>query len=164
MCNFYLQRRYILYKVVSSFFILIMYFFFASSAVTEEIQVNLKELSQLRWKNRVVVVFDEQENDQVLSMLNQQAEGLNDRDIIWFVVDNNNIQSNYNREIFSTFIASLQSLRLIGDEEKTQEVILIGKDGGVKNRSKELDFNDLYRLIDGMPMRQQELRGRRGLR
>lgn len=154
-----------MYKLILSFFVLIMHFvFFASPAVMGEIQDNLKELSQLRWENRVVVVFAEQENDQVLSMLNQQVEGLNDRDIIWFVVNNNNIQSNYNREISGAFIASLQSLRSIGHEEKTQEAILIGKDGGVKNRSKELDFNDLYRLIDGMPMRQQELRGRRELR
>jgi hypothetical protein len=39
------------------------------------------------------------------------------------------------------------------------EVILIGKDGGVKLRAKTpISIQELFSLIDAMPMRRQELR------
>jgi len=38
------------------------------------------------------------------------------------------------------------------------QVLLIGKDGGVKLRSSEpVSMKDLFGLIDSMPMRQQEM-------
>ena len=150
-----------MHKRLAFFFILIAcpVFLTASPAITET-NIVLKELSLLRWKNRVVLVWLAQEDTHVLSILDQQAQALNDRDIVWFVLNNKNIRSNYTGEISNVFIDSLQALRSTKNEEKAQEVILIGKDGGIKSRSKELDFKDLYRLIDGMPMRQQERRSR----
>jgi hypothetical protein len=39
------------------------------------------------------------------------------------------------------------------------EIILIGKDGGVKLRSKTpISLEELFSLIDAMPMRRQEMR------
>ena len=39
------------------------------------------------------------------------------------------------------------------------EIVLIGKDGGVKLRSKTpLDVETLYAVIDAMPMRRREMR------
>ncbi|WP_202405758.1 MULTISPECIES: DUF4174 domain-containing protein [Halomonadaceae] len=37
-------------------------------------------------------------------------------------------------------------------------VVLIGKDGGVKQRSRGLDVAGIFSLIDTMPMRQREMR------
>ena len=43
------------------------------------------------------------------------------------------------------------------------EVLLIGKDGGVKLRQSEpVEACKLYRLIDGMPMRRREIRDAEG--
>jgi hypothetical protein len=40
------------------------------------------------------------------------------------------------------------------------EVILIGKDGGVKKRKTELMSTDgLFAIVDAMPMRQSEMKG-----
>jgi hypothetical protein len=38
--------------------------------------------------------------------------------------------------------------------------LLIGKDGGVKARAREaVPLDEVFRQIDSMPMRQQEMRG-----
>jgi hypothetical protein len=42
------------------------------------------------------------------------------------------------------------------------EIVLIGLDGGVKLRQNEfLGCEDLFAIIDGMPMRRRELKGNR---
>lgn len=40
-------------------------------------------------------------------------------------------------------------------------VLLIGKDGGVKSRSSDLDLEATFGLIDQMPMRREEIRRKR---
>ena len=43
------------------------------------------------------------------------------------------------------------------------QVVLVGKDGGVKERrSREFPIEELFGIIDAMPMRQQEMRDRSG--
>jgi bifunctional DNA-binding transcriptional regulator/antitoxin component of YhaV-PrlF toxin-antitoxin module len=38
-------------------------------------------------------------------------------------------------------------------------IILVGKDGGIKlNRAEHSQLNDIFALIDAMPMRQEEMR------
>ena len=38
-------------------------------------------------------------------------------------------------------------------------VILVGKDGGVKlRRNEQVNLNEIFLLIDGMPMRREEMR------
>jgi hypothetical protein len=41
------------------------------------------------------------------------------------------------------------------------DVLLLGKDGGVKNVATHLDLANLFRLIDSMPMRKFEMKTRR---
>ena len=53
-----------------------------------------------------------------------------------------------------------QSLRDKFDIARSENtVILIGKDGGIKlNRQDQTRLEDLFALIDAMPMRQEEMR------
>jgi hypothetical protein len=54
---------------------------------------------------------------------------------------------------------SVQAIRKrFGVKVGTFQVLLIGKDGGVKLRSSgPVSMKDLFGLIDSMPMRQQEM-------
>jgi len=58
---------------------------------------------------------------------------------------------------------SVQAIRKrLGVQAGTFQVLLIGKDGGVKLRSREpVSVNDLFGLIDSMPMRQQEMESKK---
>jgi hypothetical protein len=50
----------------------------------------------------------------------------------------------------------------LGLKTGTFQVVLIGKDGGVKLRSSEpVSMKDLFGLIDSMPMRQQEMESKK---
>jgi hypothetical protein len=58
--------------------------------------------------------------------------------------------------------SSVESLRArLGLAEQDRLVILIGKDGGVKRRAAlNTELREIFRQIDGMPMRQQEIRAK----
>ena len=117
----------------------------------------LQELSQLQWKKRVVLLFLNDENKDVVQMLKHQEMELIDRHIAWFVIDGTQVHSNYDGDISQSFVSSLKEMRSKIDETKSQQVILIGKDGGIKDKNDTLDFQGLYALIDGMPMRRSEM-------
>ena len=115
-------------------------------------------LRDFRWKNRIVLVFspnDQNENSRQWEELISFPEDLVDRDIIL-------IRVYENRSI------SLPKVRLTLDPETLRsyyhnkgenELLLIGKDGGVKLRT--LDFiksQEIFDLIDSMPMRISEMK------
>ncbi len=54
--------------------------------------------------------------------------------------------------------------RLRSDQQMEFEVVLIGKDGGVKARTSDPEaLKDFLTLIDSMPMRRAEMRSREGM-
>jgi len=110
-------------------------------------------LEDLRWKNRVVLLFaDGAEN---LSLKAQQKFikkdklGYEDREL---VVISDIIGDKNRSDLRSKFNIS----------EKGFTFILIGKDGGEKlRRNTVVQSIDLFDLIDSMPMRQSEMRNRK---
>lgn len=82
---------------------------------------------------------------QQLDLLDSAAKGVKERDIVVKVVDSGDaLHSKY-----KVPAASFQ-------------VILVGKDGGEKHRSKRvMTMQELFALIDAMPMRQSEMKQRR---
>ena len=93
------------------------------------------DLSKYRWKNRVLVVATPSESDPAFSeqkaRFKANAAAMTERDL---VVE-------------------------IQPGADTFQVTLIGKDGGRKWRQSDpLDMDTLFALIDGMPMRQSEMR------
>lgn len=123
-------------------------------------ELNQVGLDEYRWKNRLVLIFAPSGKDSSYLKQKSEFEGksyeLEDRNIILIElleagrsmlaeVPLNNEQQSFLRkkfEIIDDFV-----------------FILIGKDGTVKLRAKEpVLSDDLFGLIDSMPMRKEEMR------
>ncbi|MFK8015208.1 MAG: CIA30 family protein [Gammaproteobacteria bacterium] len=103
------------------------------------------------WKHRVLVLSAPSQEDQTLMAQLEQIEktqsDFEDRDMMAVVV------------VDSEQSAAAQTLRDRFDFDSGQfELRLLGKDGGTKYSASTLtDINEIYALIDTMPMRQQEI-------
>ena len=49
-------------------------------------------------------------------------------------------------------------------ESEEPAAVLVGKDGGEKDRRRELDLERIFGMVDAMPMRRREMEGRSGER
>ncbi|MEO0751361.1 MAG: DUF4174 domain-containing protein [Pseudomonadota bacterium] len=109
------------------------------------------DLSSLIWEKRPVVVFADSPNDprfiQQMDFINDRLDALDERDVI--------VLTDTARDSDS---ALRQKLRPRGFM-----LVMIGKDGTVYLRKPlPWDVREISRVIDKMPMRQQEVRDRRG--
>lgn len=104
-------------------------------------------LSSYRWKNRVLVLSASSSDD--VSLVKQRAVLASDR------------SGCSERELVAVEILGEQRAKARKDLRLGEgfSAVLIGKDGGVKLRSdKPVTLDELYALIDAMPMRQREAR------
>ena len=129
----------------------------------------IDDIDEFEWENRIILVNATLDNNgsrntELQTLLGQNVE-IEDRDIIWFFISSKpnssnqnefNIQTNSTRKLTPTFKNQIYSLV----QNKSQQVILIGKDGGIKSRSKTLNLSDLFSQIDMMPMRILEMQQR----
>ncbi len=113
--------------------------------------------SQFTWRNRVLVVFGENADPQVrrqIAALKEQTDALGARDMVVLQVTPDSVTP-----VFGT-AGELQPAQLRKDLKVTDdrfEIVLIGKDGGVKLRSKDVVSDaEVFDLIDRMPMRRAE--------
>jgi hypothetical protein len=126
-------------------------------------------LSEYQWNQRVLLLFHGEQDrsglfpQQMAALLTHQAE-LAERDVIFFQLMKEEgtgpgIGFNVPR-IFSEQIELLRQYYSVSPQEFT--IILVGKDGSEKLRKRNqiLSTQELFSIIDGMPMRQQELRER----
>ncbi|MCC5941958.1 MAG: DUF4174 domain-containing protein [Balneolaceae bacterium] len=135
-------------------------FLLSSMAIqpNDPIDVNL---SDYRWENRVLILYansalDDQYTNQ-MQVFSNHRDGMEERDLIIISLFNEGSSFLGDKTI------SLQSTEsLIGKfapDEETYKLILIGKDGGVKLQSEStITAENLFGLIDSMPMRRQEMR------
>jgi hypothetical protein len=103
-------------------------------------------LDELRWKNRILVISapstENSAYSQQLKYTSQEQAEFKERDLV--TID---LAQHPNSSI----------CRSLGLDAATFNVLLIGKDGGVKLRSPNpVTPRELYELIDAMPMRQRE--------
>lgn len=133
--------------------ILMLSMFFYSSALTAgttmfySLPPDTASLEQYQWHSRPVVIFAPSKKDadyvRQIAMLEQSKADLADRDII-VLSDTSPAASGQLRSQF---------------KPDGFEVVLVGKDGGVKIRQKTpLTSEDLLATIDRMPMRKANLR------
>ena len=116
---------------------------------------NLKSITELKWQHRIILIKEDTSCDQhIKSLINAKLE-INDRHILWFLICNNKLETNYAGTVDSDFINNISNKFFVNNNDK---VILIGKDGGVKRRTESLNLIGLFALIDTMPMRQSEMR------
>ena len=127
--------------------------------------MNAKNLDELRWNERVVIIYAPKGSEKQLgrqeALLRLHNVELTERDITQLVVRTPAESS-----------AAADQLRGGGTPAENAEIVkrfklsgagftvlLIGKDGGEKLRSHEIVSPEtLCQLIDSMPMRQEEMR------
>ena len=115
-------------------------------------------LDSLRWKHRVILVFAREPfRSTAVANLNEYAAEIEDREIAWFVLDEVDLDTNYDGKLERELRVDLME-RYFNPIPSDPVVLLIGKDGALKSRSSELDLEATFGLIDLMPMRQEEMR------
>ncbi|MBN2647682.1 MAG: DUF4174 domain-containing protein [Thiotrichales bacterium] len=114
----------------------------------------VENLTPFLWQNRILLIRAGADAKTWQSLLQEHQAQIEERHIYWFIVDQSPVSSNFTGVLGSDFAAHLQQHYAFAEDR----VLLIGKDGGIKERSEVLDFNFIYAKIDAMPMRQQEMR------
>ncbi|MEM1118898.1 MAG: DUF4174 domain-containing protein [Bacteroidota bacterium] len=123
-----------------------------------------QNLQQHRWKNRLLLIKTESETsakfqDQLANIKNEN-QSLAERKLVVYQFTGDNFELTDFREPASNKEGKMSTtlVKKLFRKEATFEVVLIGLDGGIKLRQTEvLPMKDLYAIIDGMPMRRQEL-------
>jgi hypothetical protein len=120
-------------------------------------------LEQYQWKNRLILLFgpaSESSVEEQIAELEKDPSEIRDRDLLIFHIDGDEVNFIGNSPNTSLSAERLRNRYNIGEQEF--RYILIGKDGRVKLNKKEFVPNEnLYSIIDAMPMRQREMRKRK---
>ena len=115
--------------------------------------INSSPLEKYLWKNRIVITFSPSRNNTernyFINSINRNLCKFNSRNIIHFDFIFN--EKNQEIEKFESFF---ENLSLSTSEFR---LILIGKDGGIKLNSRKISLEEIFSLIDTMPMRQEEM-------
>ncbi|MGD1842832.1 MAG: DUF4174 domain-containing protein [Thermonemataceae bacterium] len=124
-----------------------------------------QQLEEHQWENRVLIVktTDEQSQkyQQQLKEFKKATEGLSERKLVLYQVVGNSYQlTDYQNPQANTSGKVSQALnQKFLKEKELFEVILIGLDGGVKRQKTTLlTQEELFGLIDAMPMRKAEMK------
>lgn len=129
---------------------------FASGAQSEPFR-----LDDLRWKQRVLLVFAPDDSHphfkQQLQRWQRAEDGMKERDLVWVPLVAGKPTTVLGMDLGSDVQRSLRIRYRANANSFT--VVLLGRDGGEKlHRTEPVEAIDLFRLIDSMPMRQQEMR------
>ena len=141
----------------------VVFFLLLFAGIAQITMAQNDPLQAYRWTHRLLLVFtpnDATDSAQSLrAALDREACGLAERDMLvaWFSAMDG---SRLGGETISDGIVALLRARLdVAAGE--YGVFLIGKDGGVKGRYAETSvLEEIFALIDGMPMRRAEMRSR----
>ncbi|WP_413693495.1 DUF4174 domain-containing protein [Psychromonas sp. KJ10-2] len=114
---------------------------------------NLNNISELMWKNRVILLLSSDDDKRNQQLFAKYEEAVIDRNLVWFIVQDTQVISNYQGGISKQFVERIKDTFPLNK----YRVLLIGKDGGIKSRAQQLDITELISTIDSMPMRQQEM-------
>lgn len=114
-----------------------------------------------KWQNRAIVVFTDSENSDKFKAQKKELmagmKGFEDRKLV--LLHSTPEKFRKSLPVDSEWMQDAGIYDEMLDKEADFEVILIGLDGGVKLRQREiLESKHLFSLIDSMPMRQAELR------
>ena len=123
-------------------------------------QVLAYDLSEHEWRHRLLFLIapsvDNQELAAQQQYLDRRRDAFLDRDILVFQLFPNQ-GSLSGAELSPVEVRNLRERLGVAAEDRL--VILIGKDGGIKRRAElDTDLREIFRLIDAMPMRREEMR------
>jgi len=121
-----------------------------------------QSLDQYRWKSRLVLLFtpspDNPMFERQVKLLSEQAEALEERKLVLLFITPNGKFEHNDRFLKKAVVSKLYD-KFDANQDQF-ELILVGLDGYDKFRAVNqiTPPSVLNSLIDGMPMRQQELR------
>jgi Domain of unknown function (DUF4174) len=118
-------------------------------------------MEKYRWENRIVLIFSPSEKNeayrQQLSSLVEGEKGIEERDIVIFKIFEDKGITPENEQLTKNICEQLR--QEFGIKKEQFCVILIGKDGGEKYRKSTILSNEnLFAIIDAMPMRRTEMK------
>ncbi|MGQ9921212.1 MAG: DUF4174 domain-containing protein [Desulfobacca sp.] len=122
------------------------------------------DLKQYQWRQRVLLLFapaaDHPAYQGLVRELQEQANGVRERHLVVLPILEQGESLSPFQEIAPAEARALRQRFAIRPGAFT--VVLVGKDGGVKlQREGQVALAEIFGLIDGMPMRQQERRQQR---
>jgi hypothetical protein len=114
-------------------------------------------LYSYKWHNRVVIFNELAQDKQLVNTLEQHKTHIEQRDIIWFVIATETMFTNAANPFPVTAINNAIKQFNVSQGD----MALIGKDGTLKFRTHHLNMDELFSVIDAMPMRQREMQHQR---
>ena len=117
-------------------------------------QPPVNQLETFAWQNRLIIMHQIKHEGEVLALLKQQQHAIEDRDIVWMIINQDQMTSNHSVKMGEALIQQIQDRY----QPQNNEVLLVGKDGGLKSRFSGLQLQAIFAEIDRMPMRQAEMR------
>lgn len=119
------------------------------------------DFDQFKWKNRLLFLFASERNDPVFRGLQKEISAreneVDDRDLVIFEILEFGPSRMNTAQIDPQTSASLR--KQFDIPPKTFTLILLGKDGGIKlKRNDRVKLDEIFTLIDSMPMRKEEMR------
>ena len=118
----------------------------------------LIHINDLKWINRILIVKNDKEFD-FYKKYDSYLKDFEERDFILINIKGKNTFIN-NTEMSKYFTKSV--FEKINDLNDTKYLILIGKDGQVKNfYSSKIKIENIFYDVDRMPMRKYEMETRK---
>lgn len=125
-------------------------------------------LNEHLWKNRIIIIKTLNNNSlkfkkQIKEFENQDEELAERKLVIYHLIKDNLFLIDYQTDSKISFSnTEHKKNKLLDNPVNGFEIILIGLDGSVKIQRKEVvEINQLYSIIDAMPMRQIEMKNKR---
>ena len=131
-----------------------------------ELSSNVKKsLDAYKWNNRLLLVFAPNEDSPTYQQQMQRFQGkqadLSERDLLVFELLAQGTSRVNGQSITPEEAAQVRQRFNVGSQDF--RVILVGKDGTAKRRDRTpVSPEVIFKEIDAMPMRQQEMNSRRG--
>lgn len=122
---------------------------------------NSQNFESYTWKNRLLLVLTSNIESisftRQLKILETESKGLEERKLLVFKISPNS--ENSSQEHNDYWITDSKIYHSYSSSADKFKVILIGLDGQIKHEQKTvLTADNLFAIIDGMPMRRSEMR------
>jgi hypothetical protein len=146
-------------KIVKAFTVIII--IFMALLIFDRNNIMPMDFTRFQWKNRLLFLFAPDSNDRSFQRLQseimaQKAE-VEDRDLVVFEVLERGPSRMNTIHLEQETVDSIR--KRFAMRRSTFRVILIGKDGGMKlKRDSQASLEEIFDLIDSMPMRKNEMR------
>ena len=116
---------------------------------------SINHLSDLKWKNRVLVVVTN-EKEEIKDLIKIHNIELKEREFVVIQLDDEKAFIDYT-QMSKRFSQSI--LKKVKNIPQEVYFVLIGKDGRIKNLfSKNTGMNEIFSEVDKMPMRINEMK------